>query len=276
MNMILFPPVPAIYASPQLSISGTTPTVEVGLTFSRADFELTYSQGDAGSNIQYSFAHDYGGSLVVFETFTTTNSTQKATKFDYYSSEPISFIIQGTNSHLGGGQKFDSYGKASGNPIDAGTLTSTTLQQCTVFPYFYGKVPNSVDETNGNWVGWITGCTSFPAGPSYQRVRESKVAGNPVQFSFNTTTLEKGWAALPFSAGKQSLLQYKTWYDTLQKDINTEPLPGNPLWSNAPGSTSLFTQSTVASVNINGILHTYTLYLFTYGTQQDNPIEFKL
>ena len=140
MNMILFPPVPASYTQPSLCISASSTNLEeVGITFTRT-YTLNYTQGDAGANTRYDFISDFSGSNVSFENFITTNSTQVSSSKSWSSTVPISFIIQGTNSHLAGTQKLDNYGNPSGQTISAGSLTSNQLTQCIVFPYFFEQV----------------------------------------------------------------------------------------------------------------------------------------
>ena len=273
LNMILFPPVPYVYSSPSLSISGDNTLREVGITFS-VEYQLNYTQGDAGLNSAYTFISNFSGSYASFESFTTPNPSQKSTPKDWYTSIPKSFGICGTNSHLAGTQGKDSYGNFSGQAIPAGSLNTTAINQCTFFPFFYGRAcgvtPSNVNEQCANWNQWIiSGSPSIGLCTN----RSTIVAGDPVTLYFNTDDTQKGWVAFPQSLGSQKTPTYLEWQDTIQP-INKNVLPGSPEYVNTTKSPALFTQSIVPNVNINGILHTYSLYLFNYGTEVTNPIEF--
>jgi hypothetical protein len=92
--------------------------------------------------------------------------------------------------------------------------------------------------------------------------------------NFNTTGCEKGWVAFPTSIGSQKFPTYITWQDT-KVAFNGGVLPASTLYVVNLLDPQLFTQSVVPGVTINGITHTYSLYLFNYGSAQTNFIEFK-
>jgi hypothetical protein len=92
--------------------------------------------------------------------------------------------------------------------------------------------------------------------------------------NFNTSNFEKGWVAFPTSIGSQIFPTYITWQDT-KVSFNGGVLPASGLYVVNPLNPQLFTQSVVPNVQINGIAHTYSLYLFNYGSGQTNFIEFK-
>jgi hypothetical protein len=259
--MILFPPVPYIYTPPVLTLSelNNNPIAEVGLTFSRL-YTLTFTKNDAGTASSYTFLQQ----SIAFSFSSTQSLTTTASQI-YYTSTPTNYTIQGTMSHQAGPILNDSYGNPSPNSIPANNnLSSNTLTQRTIFPYFYGRVYKSVGVPGSLGPG-ETGFTFSdifsPTNPATSS-RVSLLLSNSQNIPFNTggpgiTTGDyKGFLAVPKTSGSQTEVVYDQYVE-----------PGNELNSGIiPDSGGLFSLFTLNGVNINGILQNYSIYLFNYGS----------
>jgi hypothetical protein len=265
LNMILFPPVPYQYDPPALSISANSSSFEeVGVTFSRV-YTLTFDRDDAGTASSYTFNLNTDPQFSVV----TTQLTSTTASYVYYTTVPSTFTINGTMSHEEGPIFNDNYGNPSLPNISAGVITSGNLTQRTIFPYFYGRVykETGVPDDLGSAIYPFTYSDIFspnlsnPDGFSSSSTRVVSTLANTQNISFNTNigTTEgnyKGWLATPQTLGTLTTPTYTEYVE-----------PGNELNSGViPDSGGLFSVFTLPNVDINGILHTYSVYLFNFGT----------
>jgi hypothetical protein len=267
LNMILFPPVPASYTSPSLSLSIDNGNLRaVGTTFSVL-LTLSYTRASSGTASFYTFKRTLP---TVSTLITLTNSSISTNSFTtgtvsqtIYTSTPTLYTYTGTASHLGGVQLYDTYGNPTPIPsavqqVDNMSPSPTTVSVRTIFPYYVGKV------------GQTTTTASFAAsdvttyGTPY--VAQSNVALSNI--NFNTNNVEKGFLAIPTAAGDQTVVTYTAWVDNVVPS-NNGYIPG--------GAGSLFIGSpfNVSGVVVNGISHTYTIYLFDYPSSSLNSWTFE-
>ena len=251
LNMVLFPPVPASYEGPTLGLSiliveGGGTLRAVGLTFTPV-LTLIYDANESGTASGYTFNRTSPSPALPSLYTTVTTADTATTSQTLYTTEPTLFTWNGTNSHLGGEQKFDSYGNPTPIPASvqandnmASSPPSVSVQ--TIWPYFYGKVNQT--ETTISAAQVITGTEVLAQ------------SNANLTINFGTLATEKGFFAIPLSDGNQTTLTYQSWIDTINTN-NKENIPGS-LFSGSP--------FTVNNVSYNGLTHDYDVYLFTYPT----------
>jgi hypothetical protein len=174
------------------------------------------------------------------------------TSQNLYTSQPTTFTWTGTNSHISGDQKFDTYGNPTPIPLSVqannnmvSSPTSVSVQ--TIWPYFYGKVNQTF--TNITPAQIIAGTEVL-----------AQSSGN-ISVNFGTLATEKGFLAIPQSQGSQTTATYLSWIDSVNTN-NKENIPGT-LFNGSP--------FLVSNVPYNGLFHTYSVYFFTYSTATQGP-----
>jgi hypothetical protein len=267
LNMILFPPVPATYTSPSLSLSIDNGSLRaVGTTFNIL-LTLTYTRGSSGTASYYTFKRTVP---TVSTLVTLTNSNVNTNSFlngtvsqTIYTTTPTLFTYTGTASHLGGIQLYDSYGNPTPIPTAVGAVDNmqpspSSVSVRTIFPYYVGKV----SQTTTTMSFAASDVTTYGT----PTVGQSNVALSNI--NFNTNNVEKGFLAIPKAAGDQTVVTYTAWVDNVVPSNNGD-IPG--------GAGSLFTGSPfdVNGVVVNGISHNYTVYLFDYPSSSTNTWTFE-
>jgi hypothetical protein len=118
-----------------------------------------------------------------------------------------------------------------------------------IFPYFWGKFSCTCNFSNidGNDITLLN--------------QEDLPANNLITVGpFNTTAEEKAALAVPKSLGNQTEVVFINARDlTTSTDYTIVPLGGDP--------TAIWNRGTVSNVVVNGIGHTYSLYLFSKGSE---------
>ena len=239
--MILFPTVPATYDAPSVSLaSPTTAFKEVCSASLITSMTLNYTRNDAGTASQYTF---FVNSSSVCVCNPPTATTTQTFNYGYTPNVPKAYTFCGNISYLEGAVCNDSSGNPSLPNIPAGTCTTSPQTLTYIFPYYHGTVSSTcttitaadiISPTNTEFVNYATS-------PS--------VAFN----SSNSNT--KGFLAIPTAAGIQPAVSYCAFYD--QSNLK-QVLPGG-IFPSAP--------IVVPSVSINGVSHTYSVYLFDYGSE---------
>ena len=252
LNMILFPPVPASYTPPTLTLSINDSSLRaVGLTFTPV-LTLTYTKNDSGTASGYTFDRTVPSPAItpLYSTISTSNSA--TTSQNLYTTQPTSFTWTGTNSHISGDQKFDTYGNPT--PIPASVQANNNMVSSpssvsvqTIWPYFYGKVNQT-----------FTNITPAQIVAGTEVLAQS--SGN-ISVNFGTLATEKGFLAIPQSQGSQTTATYLSWIDSVNTN-NKENIPGT-LFNGSP--------FLVSNVPYNGLFHTYSVYFFTYSTATQGP-----
>ena len=243
--MILFPTVPFTYTQSSLCLSAITPTLrEVCSSSLNITMTLNYTKNTAGTASQYTFIVNGNGVNVCNSTFSQVSHT-----YGHTPNIPSQYVFSGTVSHQEGPICNDSSGDPSLPNIPAGVKSATNPQTVTyIFPYYYGLVPAT--------------CTSINAGNITAGNKQTNFATAPVSVTFNSPgSACKGFLAIPAGLGIQNSVTYTDWVDQNQF---IESIPGGLF--NSP--------STVYPVTINGVNHTYSVYLFNYGTKTTGTWKF--
>jgi hypothetical protein len=271
LDMILFPAVPFAYTPPSLSISpvavAPTPTFPTNLvlissTPYKYNFTLNYNDGNPNATAsQYSWecrvntgSFNLIGSVCDSSSTSVSSSGQFPSGITFSVSTPTTYTIRGTVSHQASAICNDTAGNPTPLPLEnqAGIEASGTIGFSAIFPYYYGKVSCNCNSTNFNG----TDVTTFGN-------QEIALANSPITVpGFNTSNLEKGFLATPQSLGNQTQIFFKQAKDLVTNiiyPINNLHTPSNPVLF---GGSSF----SVAGVTINGISHTYSVYLFQYGS----------
>jgi len=269
LNMILFPPVPASYTAPTLTLSLIDSSTKlVGITFTNT-ITLTYVKNSSGTASGYTFNRTSPTIINAFYTV-ATNSLVVATGLSHFTTTPTTFIYSGTNSHVSGNQLYDTYGNPTPIPAAVGAVSSMiptppTVQVKSIFPIFYGKVTGSSKNINTMTAADIAaGFMLFSSG-TYPNGVPTEASGS-IQINFNTNSSEKGWFAVPVAAGSQTVQTYESWEDS-SNSSNVGDIPGG-------GDTSLFFQSPVLVTNVPvhpWLTHNYNLYMFYYNSSATVP-----
>jgi hypothetical protein len=248
-NLIFFPTVPFIYTqptsliSPSLTLYRSVSNVSqsVGLT-------LTYARGNAGTASGYTFLLNGVGINQQPSTLDSVSHTHTFT-----STVPSIFNFTGTVSYIAGNVCLDSSNQPQLPSIPAGIEPpNNTVSTCTIFPWIYGSVSNSIN------------LTTF-SGSCVDACKQACCLGisTPgLTVSFNAILGRKSYLAIPQSAGSQNTQQVFNFYCQTNNQGNNSPIPG-----------SLWTYSTY-QVNICGVNHTYSVYLFNYESPTDGPFMF--
>ena len=253
LNMILFPPVPASYTPPTLTLSIDDSSLRaVGFTFTPV-LTLAYTKNDSGTASGYAFNRTTPSPAIapLYSTISTANSA--TTSQNLYTTQPTTFTWTGTNSHISGDQKFDTYGNPTPIPPAVGAVNSmvsspSSVSVQTIWPYFVGTVSQTFTNISASDV--TTYGTAFLAQSS----------GN-ISVNFGTLATEKGFLAIPQSQGSQTTATYLSWIDSVNTN-NKENIPGT-LFNGSP--------FIVSNVSYNGLFHTYSVYFFTYSTATQGP-----
>ena len=260
--MILFPTVPYVYKQPTVSLSTISPTLrEVCSSSLNINMTLTYNQCDAGLSSQYTFLVNSSSVKV-----TTSSTSPQTFGYGHTPSVPKTYSFGGTVSYLEGPINKDSSGAFSLPNVLAGTKAVTAQSVTYIFPYFYGRV-----DCNTTATGVESGRVAFDAGSISNTAISNKqpfCASDGISVpGFNTNNCEKGFLAIPQSSGGvggQTQVLFNTSKDTC---TNTPyPIPGS-LWG---------TSFSVYPVVVNGVSHTYSVYLFNYASATSNTFKFNI
>jgi hypothetical protein len=258
LDMILFPTVPAQYDGPSacLSSSPIGGFIEVcNINYTITSLTLNYTQCDAGLASEYSWlCRCNGGLYSEIADCVTSAASAVYGPHTFQRSVPATHQFCGTVSHGAGTICNDSSGNQTPLPACVQANVISTNNSCswtTIFPYFYGTVSSSETQF-----------TMDSAKIQAVSNREVSCFGSSqtIDFGINAEDL-KGVLALPTSLGNQTQVLMKTSKDL---QTNTEyKIPGD-----------LWTYSQVYPVNINGVNHTYSLYIFNYPS--NNPNNFQI
>jgi hypothetical protein len=232
-----------------LTISPLTLYRSVSSASQSVDLTLTYARGNAGTASQYSFIL----SPTTVINLATTNANTSNYTYPFTSSIPQQITFLGTVSYIAGNVCLDSNSQPQLPSIPAGTIPSNSVSICTIFPWIYGSVSSTT--TLATFIGTCVdackqACCVLPSTP-------------PLTVNFNAvnTNNRKSYLAIPQSLGSQNNQQIFNYY--CQGTLNSDDIPG-PLW----------TYSTIYPVNICGVNHTYSVYLFNYESLTSGPFTF--
>ena len=247
LDMILFPTVPATYTQSSLVLNPpASATCKVTASPVNTNMTLTYTKNSAGTASGYTFLVDSSTVKV-----TTSNAAAESFSHGYTPSVPKSYVFGGTVSHLEGPIFKDSAGNDSLPNIPAGSCTAATKTITYIFPYYYGKVP--------------VACTSLiGADVTNNTYYDAEVCALPtsgISVNFNAGTNKKGYLAIPEGISGNALAPSVTYTEWVDQNNQVEPIP-DPI-----NPTYLFDAPTpVYPVIVNGVSHTYSVYLFRYAT----------
>lgn len=267
LDMILFPAIPFPYTSPSLSIVVSSPTLtlyrQVNISSYTHDITLNYSPSNSPATAsQYSFfcskitnTSGIPNYVLIGSAVNSTSNTQAKSTVSFPAQIPTWYSLFGTVSHISSTICLDSAGNPTPLPAanQAGIKSTTNPSSCNfcfIFPYFYGTV-SSVETT----------VTNLQIQSSND---ETALSQNNLTVDFNTqNSSTKGFLAIPNSIGSQISVTYVK-HEATNNSLNQGTIPG-----------SLFPAPfEVGDVSVNGILHTYSVYLFSKGSATDAPFKF--
>lgn len=149
LDSIFFPLVYPTFVQPSVSIAfkstSSTPSIqEVGTTGSsvpvESSFNVTFNRGEVKINDQKT--QDYSGEMSSSEIQCQENSGGWTASLS--STIPEGKISYKVIANYGEGeQPLDSKGNAYGSPLEAGSVTSTTISITGVYPYFANTVSSN-------------------------------------------------------------------------------------------------------------------------------------
>ena len=259
LDMILFPNVPFSYIQPSvLSISsgsGLFSTLKSVSSTPYTSFVTTnFSKGNAFATAStYNWYCSTGGSytLVGSPVTSTADSATTALTITFSAITPKTYYICSTVDHQAGTPQPDSSGNPQPGAPSAGTKCSNASNFSIIFPYYFGTVSELCTSIlPGDIITCGTRCTLQSSGP--------------IIVNFNTQNPQtKGFLATPQSPVGQSVMIYNKW------------IQGVTNCGDIPQIGGLFTTiSTVANVNVCGISQTYSVYLFSQGSETSGPFSF--
>ena len=273
LDMILFPAVPFTYTAPSLSISSSLPlpsgTILVNNASLTSNLTLTYNDGnplatDATAS-QYSWFCSVNGVPtynLIGSVLDSTSTVVTKSSVNFPINSPIKYSIIGTVSH----QASTICNDTAGNPTPLPTsnqasikITPTPIAFCSIFPYYYGRVDCNTCAANFD-AGSISSANTAIS------CMVSSCASNNLSIpapGFNTTQCQKGFLAVPQSLGHQQQVFFNNAVDqstNTNYPINNLHVPITNLVLFGGSSFS------VPGVVVNGISHTYSVYLFQYGS----------
>jgi hypothetical protein len=176
-----------------------------------------------------------------------------STLISFPATTPKTYSICSSVAHQAGTPQKDSSGNIQLGAPSAGTKFSNSCNFSIIFPYYFGTVSDA--------------CTSITATDIITfGTPEVKQTANGIIVDFNTQNAQtKGFLATPKSPVNQTVVTYAKWTQTTN-DQNYGSIPSIP---------GLFTTiSTVANVDVNGVSQTYSVYLFSQGSQTPGPFCF--
>ena len=270
LDMILFPAVPFAYTAPFLQISSSLPlpsgTVLVNINQYTSDLTLTYNDGNPNATAsQYSWLCSVnGGSSYNLIGSVCDSSSLSVIKpsINFPINSPIKYVVTGTVSHEASTICNDTAGNPTPLPLanQAGISVATNpISFCSIFPYYYGRVDCNTNSANFDAGSISTTNTAISC-------RVSSCAGNNLNIpapAFNTTQCQKGFLAVPQSLGHQNQVFFNKAVDqssNITYPINNLHVPITNLVLFGGSSFS------VPGVVVNGVSHTYSVYLFQYGS----------
>jgi hypothetical protein len=265
LDMILFPAIPFAYTSPSLSISVTDPVPtqyrQVNSSFYQHDITLNYNPGiTTATASQYSFfcskitnTSGVANYVLIDAAIDSTATSVVKANVNFSASIPTWYSLCGTVSHIASTIGNDSAGNPTPLPASnqAGIKpTTSAVNFCFIFPYFYGTVSSSETSVTNTQI--------------QNSNDETALSQNNLIVDFNTQNSgTKGFLAIPKSIGSQISVNYVK-HEATNNALNQGTIPG-----------ALFPAPfDVGSVNVNGILHTYSVYLFSKGSATDAPFKF--
>ena len=249
-DLIFFPTVPFTYVQPTLSISPALTLYRSVSSISQSvvGLTLTYTKANAGTASGYTFLLNGVGINQQPSTLTSVSHTHT-----FISMTPSIFNFTGTVSYIAGNVCLDSSNQPQLPSIPAGICNSNnSVSTCTIFPWIYGSVSSTINLAtfNGTCVDACKQCCCLG------------LSTPPLAVNFNAvnTNSRKSYLAIPTSLGSQNNQQLFNYF--CENALNSDDIPG-PLW----------TYSTYP-VNICGVSHTYSVYLFNYETLTTGPLTF--
>lgn len=248
--MILFPNVPFTYISPSVTSisSGLFGTLQlVSSTPYTSNITTNFSKGNAfatASTYKWFCSNGSGFSQVGIDVSSSADSATTAAVVSFAATTPKSYCVCSSVCHLAGTPQLDSSGNPQPGAPSAGTKCSNSCNFSIIFPYYFGTVSELCTSiTDNNIITCGTRCTLQSSGP--------------ILVNFNTQNPQtKGFLATPQSPVGQSVMIYNKW------------IQGVTNCGDIPQIGGLFTTiSTVANVDVCGILQTYSVYLFSQGSE---------
>jgi hypothetical protein len=240
---LLFPTVLPTYTTlvPTLTKSnGWANFVEVGLD-TTIGLAASINVNDAGAISTVDFK---AGSTTLFADTTSPYAHSYATGV---LTTPTTLVYTATANHAQSTKKNDNKGNVDprnwgdpNGPLAAGAVVSNTLTFRSIFPYFYGKVAGSA--------------TTVSAGDIALGNKVLAVATGDLVVPFNTNGAEKGWIAIPVSAGAQTSTVYTAWFITT---LNSGAITAGGF---------ILPPAIVSGVDINGVTHDYNLYIYGFAS----------
>jgi len=269
LDMILFPAVPFAYTAPSLSIS-SSPSLPSGIVLVNinqytSDLTLTYNDGNPNATAsQYSWLCSVNGGSsynLIGSVCDSTSLIVTKPSINFPINSPIKYVIYGTVSHQASTIMPDTAGNPTPLPLanQAGICASGTIAFCSIFPYYYGRVDCNTNSANFDAGSISTTNTAISC-------RVSSCACNNLCIpapGFNTTQCQKGFLAVPQSLGHQNQVFFNKAVD--QCSNTTYPINNLhvPITNQVLFGGSSFS---VPGVVVNGVSHTYSVYLFQYGS----------
>jgi hypothetical protein len=268
LDMILFPAVPFAYTAPSLSISSSLPsgTVLVNINQYASDLTLTYNDGNPNATAsQYSWLCSVNGGSsynLIGSVCDSQALSEIKPSINFPINSPIKYVVTGTVSHEASTIGNDTAGNPTPLPLanQAGISVATNpISFCSIFPYYYGRVDCNTNSANFDAGSISTTNTAISC-------RVSSCAGNNLSIpapGFNTTQCQKGFLAVPQSLGHQNQVFFNKAVD--QCSNTTYPINNLhvPITNQVLFGGSSFS---VPGVVVNGVSHTYSVYLFQYGS----------
>jgi hypothetical protein len=254
LNIMLFPTIPAVYNQPTLSIVAISPTFRsVSNSSQNQTLTLNFNRQDAGTASGYTFLLNPSSIINQQET----NAASVNYPYTFTAQVPTSFIFSGTVSYQAGVVKDDSEGNPDPPAIAAGTIASSNSTQiCTIFPYIWGSV--STDRS----------LSSFISDPTLVNTCKQDcrvlVSNPPLTIPISSIAARKSYVAIPNNIGIQNGSKTFNFFCETTNDANNDEIPGS-LWTYS---------TTIYPVNICGVNHTYSVYLFNYESPISGPLMF--
>jgi len=253
-DLIFFPTVPFTYISPSvvlvtsLSFGFNSGLRSVNSSPYSSDLTLNFSQGNAFATA--SIYHWYrsttisgGGYTEILPSVSSDLNSRVKTGITFSATVPVVHSVYGTVDHQAGTPQPDSSGTPQpGAPVAGTTPASNVCNMTVIFPYYYGTVSSACLSIDGADI----------IGGNEMVCRSTA----PLSVDFNSSDLSKGFLAIPKGVNiVQPGVSYSRFFD--QNDFE-QPIPGG-IFPTGP--------SDVGPVTINGVSHTYSVYLFNYGSE---------